>query len=249
MSDAMDDWTGSSDDLQAAEYVLGVQDSNARASASRRAEADAGFAALVAAWEARLVPLSETISPSEVPPHLWAEVERRLGWQSQAQGAVPQKPQSLWNSIGLWRGLAFGSSTLAAGALALALLVMPAGGPATPPPPPPGMPMVAAIATDVGDPMYMAVIDQGSATITVMPMKAPVAGAQVPELWIIGEGEAPISLGVVPDKGMQRAPFPPAHMERAHHGALLAITMEPPGGAPGGKATGPAVAKGAIQSL
>lgn len=126
---------------------------------------------------------------------------------------------------------------------------MPAGGPATPPPPPPGMPMVAAIATDVGDPMYMAVIDQGSATITVMPMKAPAAGAQVPELWIIGEGEAPISLGVVPDKGMQRAPFPPAHMERAHHGALLAITMEPPGGAPGGKATGPAVAKGAIQSL
>ncbi|MFO1236063.1 MAG: anti-sigma factor [Alphaproteobacteria bacterium] len=245
MSGATDDWNGSPDDLLAAEYVLGVQAADERAATARRAGTDAAFAALVAAWEARLVPLSEAVSPADVPAHLWPAIERRLGWQA-AQGGAPRKPLSLWNSVGLWRGLAFGSSALAAGALALALFVMPAG---EPPSMPPAPPMVAAIATETGDPMYMAVIDEGSATITVMPMKAPASGERVPELWIIGEGEAPISLGVVPDKGMARAPFPPAHIDRAHHGAILAITLEPPGGAPGGKATGPAVAKGAIQIL
>ncbi|TIT10673.1 MAG: anti-sigma factor, partial [Mesorhizobium sp.] len=47
-----------SDDLFAAEYVLGVLDADEREIASRRIDADDAFARLVDAWEAHLSPMA-----------------------------------------------------------------------------------------------------------------------------------------------------------------------------------------------
>ncbi|TJW89811.1 MAG: anti-sigma factor, partial [Mesorhizobium sp.] len=47
------------DDLFAAEYVLGVLAADEREIASRRIDADAAFARLVDAWEARLSPMAD----------------------------------------------------------------------------------------------------------------------------------------------------------------------------------------------
>jgi anti-sigma-K factor RskA len=68
----------------------------------------------------------------------------------------------------------------------------------------------------------------------------------VPELWLIPAGEAPRSLGVI-DTTQAREIDIPADLRRALvSGSLLAVTLEPPGGAPHGVPTGPIVAKGGI---
>jgi anti-sigma-K factor RskA len=54
---------------------------------------------------------------------------------------------------------------------------------------------------------------------------------------------------VFDDAQARAARIPDALMPLLSDGALLAVTMEPPGGAPGGVATGPIVAKGGISTL
>ncbi|HSO99831.1 MAG TPA: anti-sigma factor, partial [Thioalkalivibrio sp.] len=57
------------------------------------------------------------------------------------------------------------------------------------------------------------------------------------------------SLGVFDENASQSAKIPEDFIGLLSTDAILAITLEPPGGAPGGKATGPVVAKGGIQLL
>lgn len=66
------------DDERASAYVLGTLGFSERESCRLRAIEDQGFAALVSAWENRLVPLA--FSPDAiVPGHLFAAIEARIG--------------------------------------------------------------------------------------------------------------------------------------------------------------------------
>jgi anti-sigma-K factor RskA len=78
-----------SDDLIAAEYVLGLLEASARRDAQTRLKHDEAFAAQVAAWETYFTPWLEAIAPVEVPAALWTRrsaATRPPRWQSRRCG-------------------------------------------------------------------------------------------------------------------------------------------------------------------
>ena len=153
----------------------------------------------------------------------YAEAPPNLLPQIEAR-LFPQAPKAkAWR---LWLG-----GALAATAIAAAALFMP-------PPrrpwwprcrPKPRLHYVAAIAGD-------------QLTLTRTAGRAASAGKDY-ELWIIDGDKPPVSLGVLTAASVT-IPAPKAAV-----GFLLAITLEPKGGAPEGKPTGPILAAGPLKAV
>ncbi|MDQ3289361.1 MAG: anti-sigma factor [Pseudomonadota bacterium] len=242
------------DDLLAGEYVLGVLDAQGRKRVQGRIESEPGFAALVSAWEQRLGAWLGEIESVQAPSHVWPRVRTSLGWLS-VQGAR----RGLWEDINVWRG-ATAAAIAAAAALAVVFLVnAPTPTPAPMPDPIATTPAPAPVATpspvttlqaDDGSPAYLASVDAQRGRVTVMPVpSAPDAQGRVPELWLIAEGEPARSLGVIDTAVAHEIQVPQELLAGLVPGSLLAVTLEPPGGAPQGVATGPITAKGAIERI
>lgn len=69
---------------------------------------------------------------------------------------------------------------------------------------------------------------------------------KAPELWLIPPGQKPIALGMIGSKGSTTVKLSPALLAQLSAKALLAVSVEPPGGSPTGQPTGPVIAKGII---
>lgn len=223
-------------DVFAAEAALGLLGANERRRVDARLARDLSLASEVARWEARFATLGEAIPEVAPPAHVWSAIERQI-----APPVVQQTPAvtgGLWSSLAFWRGLT--GLSLAGAAVALALVV------ATPEPAP--MPLVAALSPAEGATFIIAV-DQSAGMLRVMPVSLSSTDETVPELWIIPEGLAPISLGVVPADGMPEHAVDPDMMPHFQNGATMAITMEPAGGSPTGEPTGPIVASGILTNI
>ncbi len=199
------------DDALAAELALGVLEGEERAAAQTRAARDPAFAARVAAWEARLAPLADQVAP--VPaPNLMPVIEARLFAQDRRERRF---------RLGALIGAGFAS--VAVMLLAVAFLWM------TPAPAVQVHMQTADAAT-----AYDATFDGFNLTVIRSAGHAAPAG-QVHELWIIAPGKDPVSLGLLQDRPLVVGyPTPPA-------GWTLAVSVEPAGGAPAGKPTGPVV--------
>ena len=80
-----------------------------------------------------------------------------------------------------------------------------------------------------------------------------LSGSETPdkdlELWAIQGDAAPISMGVIPVNEGSSVVLSERVLEGWGQGSVLAITLEPKGGAPEGKPTGPVVAKGAVHQI
>jgi anti-sigma-K factor RskA len=227
--------------VMAGEYVLGVLDDVSRAQAQSRIQTDPAFAELVESWERHLLPLHENIAAVAVPARLLEGVRRRLGWQAQGQR------ESLWQSLGFWRGV----SALAASVALIALIF--GRGPMSNTSPADESQLartVTTLAHDDGTPGWLASVDvnKGAVLMVPVPAGADVQG-RVPELWIIVPGQPARSLGLVSINKSHTVTVPSALRRALMDGSILAITLEPPGGAPAGVATGPIVAKGTITNL
>ncbi len=253
-------------DLLAGEYVLGVLDPGQRREARARIDRDPGFARLVADWEARLAPLLAEFGGAEVPAHVWPRIRSQLGWPAVdgAPATTATKP-GLWQNAGFWRA----ATGLAAAAALAAVAIGPLGlfrGTETPPGPgpvavepgPPKPPIedpdapkpVTTLAHDDGSPGWLASVDRRAGTVLMVPVPSPAdAQGRVPELWLIPPGESPKSLGLVSIDRSHTVAVPASLRTALAQGAVLAITLEPQGGAPQGVATGPVIAKGDIVAL
>jgi anti-sigma-K factor RskA len=254
-------------DLFAGEYVLGVLGTDQRREALTRIQRDPGFARLVADWEYRLVPLLDTEGTAETPSHLWPRIRTRLGWSAiEAPRGEPPR-QGLWQSAGFWRAAA----GLATAAAIAAIVIGPLGlfqgdepvgpGPIASQPTPPSPPTpavedptapkpVTTLARDDGSTGWLASVDPADGTVLMVPVpSAADADGRVPELWLIPPGESPKSLGVVSIDRSHTVKVPDTLRSALAKGALLAITLEPDGGAPQGIPTGPIIAKGDIVTL
>jgi anti-sigma-K factor RskA len=80
----------------------------------------------------------------------------------------------------------------------------------------------------------------------VTPVAAGTAQAKSLELWLIEGDKSPVPLGVLPDTGDGEIIIPPDMRGRLKDGVTLAVSIEPFGGSPTGKPTGPVVAAGKI---
>ncbi|MFC6841747.1 anti-sigma factor [Xanthomonas theicola] len=236
-------------DVLAGEYVLGVLDAPERRAAEQRVAADGAFATAVAQWEQHLMPLAEEIAPVAVPERVWVRIRATLGLKAPAPRAPAAAP-GLWESVRAWRWLSAGGFATAAACL-FALLVA-----RTPPVPPvattpadSGIAMTSTLMQDDGEPGYVVLMDADKRRITLTPLAGSRDAARVPELWLIPADGKARSMGVFDDAQAHAARIPDALMPLLSDGALLAVTLEPPGGAPSGVATGPIVAKGGINTL
>jgi len=229
------------DDLLAGEYVLGVLDAAQRRDVRRRLESDPEFARRVTDWEWLLGPLTVGIEPAAVPAHVWPRIRARLGWGSAETQSGEQS--GWWQSVGLWRWAAGVAAALAVAAIALDLTSHPVSRPL-----PPVARIVTVLAHDDGSPGWLATIDTSRGTLQTMPVpSAPDTQGRVPELWLIPPGRAPLPLGLLSTGRSLLITVPVALRSDLTTDAVLAVSLEPPGGAPNGVPTGPIIAKGMIR--
>jgi anti-sigma-K factor RskA len=225
------------DDLIAAEYVLGVLTGAERGAAAARVQNERGFARLFDQWTILLSPLDD--SYAEIAPP--ASVKRALDGKLFA-GSASSAP-GFWQSLNLWRALAFGALAVAAAAIAprlqqpepqVALL------------PPIVAPMQAA---DTGEVRFVALYQPGSDEIRISRVKSEKGADKDYELWLVDDGAKPVSMGVIPDKAEVRLKVRPEHMKIIDSGDAFAVSVEVKGGSPTGEAQGPVIAVGASTEI
>ena len=232
MSDTRDHIDPPDDDTLAAEYALGVLDNRARAAVERRIAGERGFAALVEAWQMKLVPWADDIAPVQPPLDVWNRINAALPAERPARS-------SLWSSVMLWRWLTAGAGALAAASV-LALFVV-INQPAQ-------QPLMAAIEGG-GHRHFVATVDPRRDTIAVVPAAYTADAARVPELWLIAPNEKPRSLGLVRADATTTIAIPGNLRPFATGQSTMAISLEPPGGSTTGAPTGPVIAQGKLTAL
>lgn len=223
------------DEALAAELALGLLDGADRAAALRRVLADRGFAKDVADWRDRLAPLFDLVPDANPSTYLWARIDAALD-----TAAMPAPAR-----IGVWKG-----ATMAALAAAAAL----AGVLVLRPDPTPRVivreaPVVARLAAPLVTPdtpsMVLASYDPSHAMLRVDTSTLP-EDARTPELWVVPDGGAPHSLGLIGRSGTTELTMSAELKAWLVDGATLAVSLEPAGGSPTGQPTGPIVASGKL---
>lgn len=238
MSDEDTIGAGDRSDFSAAEYVLGVLSAEDRRAAEFRIASEPKFAAEVAFWEARLGGLADSVAPVTPPADVWQSIERRL---SDSIAPVPER-SSIWNRLNFWRTFAIASAGLAAASMAgLAYLAqVPSLGP----------PLLARLDAESGQASFVAAVNKGGDSLTIVPA-ALLAGDEQKafELWLIPPGDKPHSLGLIDPSRPVRISVPENLLPQVTSDAVLAVSVEPPGGSPTGQPTGPVIANGKLASL
>ena len=218
------------DDGLAAEYALGTLDAAECAAVEARRQRDPDFDAAVTAWELRLGALAEAAPERAPPPDLFARIESRIG----GGNVVPL----LTRKLARWRALAVGAGTLS-GALAAALAFLIVARPTTP------HQFVAILQKSADAPAFAMTVDVDKLEFSVRPVAAEAPAGKSYELWIIPPEQAPKSLGVI-DAAARTGERPLAYDPQAVRAATYAVTVEPQGGSPNGKPSGPPVFVGKL---
>ncbi len=208
-------------DALAAEYVLGTLDAHRAGQVARAMETDAALRDAVAAWESRLAPLGDLATPEAPPPGLWERIAAALDGPP-AEAPVPAPPPA----PRLWRFWAIGASAVAAGLAAL-LVLRPAPEPR----------LMTVLLTQRDQPAWLVEAEGGALRLAALNPQ-PVPADRVMQLWALPQGAtAPTSLGLLPGPDARLTVTPAAI--RPEPGMLIEITLEPPGGSPTGRPTGP----------
>jgi len=228
-------------DLLAAEYALGLLEGAPLLEARGLAATDAVFARAVEQWQERLAPLFDEIGEGVPPETLWERI--RLGITAAPEGS---NVVELKRRLSIWKGLSVAASAVAA---SLALVV---GYNAMRPPPviqAPAAPiMVASLMSPAKDVMLSAAFEADGRTLTLMPGKMAPSRGRSYQLWVIPADGKPRPLGMVGDKA-DRMAVAPAMVDHFHEQPMLALSIEPEGGAPGGRPSGPMVASGQLRNV
>ena len=226
-------------DALAAQYVAGTL----RGPARRRFEAllpsHPALRDAVAAWQARLMPLTGAVAPVAPPAAVWTAIERQL-WPSAA--AADETALPWWQRLAPWRAL---SGAALAAVVGLAVLLV------TPEPvQPPVVVVLQATGNDpgVGGSVVASFSGDGRAVVARPVMPVSVQADRVLELWWARETGAPTSLGLIRADGVtvlrsDQLPGGFAGSGIDH----MAVSVEPPGGSPTGQPTGPVVFYGKLQ--
>lgn len=234
MSDERDTNDGDKRGALVAEYVLGLLGPADHARVGRLIEADPALQRERDFWAARFAGLDKDFAEVPPPAHVLERVETRLF-------GAEARP-SIWNSLALWRGITAGALAVAVAAVGFNLM-QPAPSVTTL-----TTQLVAALEAEGSDVRFLALYD-GAGAVRLTALSGDVPTDRDLELWAIQGGNDPISMGVIPVNA--RSVIELSEQVRAGwgEGSVLAITLEPKGGAPEGKATGPVVALGEVHQI
>lgn len=221
-------------DALACEYVTGTLRGAARRRFEALLPAHPALADAVAQWQARLMPMHQALPPVEPPARVWAGIAHRL-WPAPA--SVPW-----WQRLGLWRALSGATGALA---LVLALQVGQA--------PEPEAPLIVVLdvtgaVPDAGTRVVASFSADGQALVVRPLTPVQVAPGRSLQLWWARKDGPPQSLGLI--DAQQNTRLLKARLEGGLRGSGLdhmAVSVEPAGGSPTGKPTGPVVFYGNVQ--
>lgn len=215
-------------DALAGEYVLGTLDAATAARVGAAMRTDPALRAAITAWEARLAPLAALAPPEAPPPELWDRIAAGLpGATAPAMARIP-----FWQRLNIWRGWAVAATAVAAG---LAVFAVQPRAPETR--------FMTVMVSDRSQSAWMAQVNRngGIELAAIRPVGAEPAALpadRVMQLWALPPGATgPTSLGLLPREGGRVSIATPAVKPVA--GMLIEISLEPPGGSPIGRPTGP----------
>jgi anti-sigma-K factor RskA len=234
------DMLNDDDIVLAGELVLGILDPAEHDAAQARVEQDTAFAAEVAAWETRLNPLLHHLD--EAPgPHVFDRIAATL--PASAHISVAQNDNI--RSLRWWQGI---SGAAIAASLVMAVMLFNTNTPPAVVVPAPSQILVAAMAAETGPQAMTARYDVRAGELLITPV-AVNTKRLYPELWIINAAGEAKSLGMLAQDRPSKITVTPELRSRIITGSKFAVTAEPAGGAPGGKATGAVVVIGDIQTI
>jgi anti-sigma-K factor RskA len=219
----------------AAEYVLGTLDASERTAVSARRRREGDLDAAIGAWERRLSPLADAIPEVAPPAGLLPKIEARLA-SATGGGAVSATGQviELERRMRRWRAVATAASALAA-CLVIAIGVRETARQQTP------SSYVAVFQKDDASPAFLLSVDLETRRLSIRTVAAERQPGKSYQLWIATEqsGGTPQSLGLIEDRGditrRVLASYDAAVVETATFG----VSLEPAGGSPTGRPTGP----------
>jgi len=225
------------DDFAAAEYALGTLAPVERATLAARRLREPELDEAIRAWETRLAPLAEAAPEIEPPRDLLPAIEASI------RAARPEAPSNaavaaLRRSLGRWRAAAIAASVLAA-VLAIGFVAHEMSRQSVP------REYVAVLQKDAASPAFEVTVNLDKQELTVRPVAAHAPPGKSYELWIIdAKLGAPRSLGVIGETShaANLSGYDPVVVENA----TFAVTVEPPGGSPDGRPSGPPVFVGKL---
>jgi anti-sigma-K factor RskA len=215
-------------EAMAGEYVLGTLDARNAARVTVAMQSDPAWREAVAAWEDRLAPLAALARPEAPPPNVWDRIETRI-----APAESPrQKRERRWSW--LWRGWAIGATLATAGLAAFVFY------------PRAETRMMTVLVADRNMPGIMAEVGRrGDLRLNTVPaatgrqLQAP--SGRTLQVWGLAPGaQAPTSLAVLPHEPGKVITIPASRVTPVP-GMLIEISVEPEGGSPTGRPTGPVV--------
>ncbi|WP_051504114.1 anti-sigma factor [Sphingomonas jaspsi] len=220
------------DSVLAAELALGLLEGDELFDAQRRSRDDLDFANEVERWQRHFATWFGQVPDAELPADGYDRLLRLA--DPSAANDNPARPWKIATGL---------SGALAAG-LALLLLVRQPIRTDVPPAATPSAVVAAALTAQDGVTKMPAVID-----VTTHRLRMP-AGLDVPtgrsaQLWVIVGEASPEPIGILaPSAEGMSATIPSTVTLPA--GSVLAISIEPAGGSPTGRPTGPVVASGTL---
>lgn len=216
-------------DALAVDFILGAMKGAARKRFQRLMMANPKVRQTVWRWEQHLNPLAESL-PATVPNKaVWQRIQQRLGWVAATTPAAPVSTGKYWLA------LATAASLLLAVVMLRPLLLSP-------------LPQdIAVIQTSDAKAWWL--VSRAENTLRVKATAAVTDDLTHDyELWMLpADGQAPISLGLLPQQG-ERALSWPAEADSIAI-AALAVSLEPLGGSATGAPTGPVLFTAEIVTL
>ena len=222
-------------DALAAEFVLGTLGGRARRRFERWRSKEWHVERRVQAWEERLAGLALRLTPMRPSPHVWANIEKRIG-ATAAQGTRPTRgaPPPAQTRTSSWRPLA----------AAAAILVVLVGG---------YFALNVMQARQMHDelvftaqaapttPAWRVQSDRDVRRLHLVALGGAAAQAgKSYELWALPDnGGAPVSLGLMPDSGDLFRELTEAQRLALQGASKMAVSLEPQGGSTTGLPTGP----------
>lgn len=230
---------GNHDELRilAGEYVLGLLSEDERAAFEARLASEPSTRAFVADWRERLLELDLSAAPVTPSPDLWPGIERRIEASARVHEFRPRAsarqtiaPQPTRRAF--WQGFAAASvfATIGGG---IGLYQIARQKPR----------LIVVLLDAAAEPVSIVEAYEGQ-RIRVVPLTGiPVPEGKTLQVWTLPSRErGPVSMGLL--VGSSAATLVGPELPEPKPEQLYEITVEPAGGSPTGRPTGPIVGKG-----
>ncbi|WP_240223490.1 anti-sigma factor [Rheinheimera hassiensis] len=216
-------------DALAVDFILGAMKGAARKRFQRLMMQQPSARQTVWRWEQHLNPLAESLPATAPDEAVWQRIRQRLGWTAATAPVAPARTGKYWLA------LATAASLLLAVIMLRPLLLSPVSQD------------IAVIQTSDAKAWWL--VSKAENTLRVKSTAAVTDDAQHDyELWMLpANGQAPISLGLLPQQGERTLGWP-VEAEGIQI-AALAVSLEPIGGSITGAPSGPVLFTAEIVTL